>query len=294
MLRWLQKKLPKVATLWAKLCAIAVGAHATLLFLLFFVYKGNFSDLKLEINANCDKNALVVFMPFKKTADNRSSGSTCPKGLRRTSKKNQPAKKSIKSKVEKIDKGPTSLAAPKKANSKIKVKKAEKKTAKKEAIKQDKKKDIKDKEVVKPAKPEEPKKIEPIKPEEPVKEEPIAPIVEDIKTTSTEVAQEIDATMEEQNIRYIGQAELDAMCLQEGLTAAISQYWKPPVGVAKNCVCELLIVVDWQGKAKDLNVQKPSGSAMYDVSTRSAALMTEYPKGLWGKSFTVAFKPSLR
>lgn len=303
MLRWLQKKLPKVATLWAKLCAIAVGAHVTLLFLLFFVYKGNFSDLKLEINANCDKNALVVFMPFQKTVHNKSTG--------RSGKQSEKSNKASKAKVRKqekteapkvskiIEKGPTSLAAQKPIKPIIKKPKKTK-AAKKEVIKVDKKKEI--------IKPKEPKKVEEVKPKpkkideikpiipEPIKQDvPVKedPIIDDVLATSTDV-QEIDINAQDQNIRYIGQAELDAMCLQEKLSSAIAQHWSPPVGVAKNRVCELLIVVDWQGKVKDINVQKASGSAMYDVSTRTAALAAEYDKQFWGKSFCVTFKPSLR
>lgn len=194
--------------------------------------------------------------------------------------------------LAKAEKVPTSIAQEKKVS-----------TPKKPIIKQKakkKKESLKSKQVSKvEPKKEEIKKEIPKKevPKEEIKETPKAEEknkeLQDLKPTDTNVSETAELP-EGTNIRYIGQAELDAMCIQGELSQAISQHWRPPVGIAKNKVCELTLVIDWQGKIKDIKVQKTSGAAMYDVSARQAALAAEYPKALWGKACTITFKPSLR
>jgi len=314
MLLWLQKKLPKVANLWIKLIGIATGMHIVLLFALFFIYKGDYSSLNIEINSNIDKDALVVFLPFQKKAVNKSSGkkgtgrkSTASKATQqKTAQQKAPSTKQTPTvaKVATIapTKVPTSIvdncaSCKKKPNKTVKkktlakkdAKKSEKKVtpapvAQKKEVPQEKVKpqETPKKEIVEEKK--ESPKIEEVKKEEPI----IKDVAQDVMPTNTLDETSNDAN--DQNIRYIGQADLDAMCIQESLSMAISQHWKPPVGVSKDRVCELTIVIDWQGNIKDIKVQKSSGAAMYDVSARSAAKAAQYPQALWGKTCTITFK----
>jgi len=299
MLRWLHQKLPKAAKLWIKLCSIACGMHLCLLFLLFFIYKGDSVDLSFSIQKNLDANALVVFMPFHKKiqqSSHTSGGKKTQAKSAASSAPKTPAQKPLL--LAKAEKTPTSIIEEKKACPPKKSKPKAKPKTKKEPAKKDKK--IEDKKIDAPHKKEEIKKEEPKKIEEAKKEEPkieekkqVEPIkndvAQDIKTTDTHVPEHPDSPYGE-NIRYIDQAELDAMCLQDSLSHAIGQHWKPPVGVPKSKVCQLMLVIDWQGKIKDIKVEKSSGAAMYDVSARQAALAAEYPKGLWGKACTITFK----
>ena len=67
---WLQKKLPKVLTLWAKLLLFTSGMHLVFLFVMLFLYKGDAGQFAFEINTAIDANAVVVFLPLQKKAKN--------------------------------------------------------------------------------------------------------------------------------------------------------------------------------------------------------------------------------
>lgn len=228
--------------------------------MLFFVYRGDFSGLRIDINAQAyDPDAMVVFLPLQKKVVQQQNKKSKLKRAAINNERDKEIKKKIEKKV--AQKSPTMLAQA------IAKKVVPKKKLEKKPVVQEKK-------VI-----EEPKQE--------IKEE-VVPQQEEIKEVTTPLPQQVEA--EGSNIRYMGQHDLDAMQMQDYISSEIGAHWKPPVGIANNVMCEINIVVNWQGMLQDVRIVTPSGSAMYDVSARSAVLAMQFPKWLWGKEFIISFK----
>jgi len=74
------------------------------------------------------------------------------------------------------------------------------------------------------------------------------------------------------------------------LQTAVSDSWKPPVGISDECVCDVLVMLDAQGNAKEIKVVKSSGVLIYDIAARNALQDAKMPKWAYGKSITISFK----
>ncbi|MCX5922534.1 MAG: TonB C-terminal domain-containing protein [Candidatus Dependentiae bacterium] len=294
---WLQKKLPKVLTLWAKLFIFTTGIHAGLLFVMLFMYKGDSAHYAFSINQAIDADAVVVFLPLQKKVYNAPRGkkggrgkSACAAQAKPVAKPAAPVEKAAKETTVATPAEPKKVIAPKKS----KTETAQDATSKKDKAKKNKQEKVKVPEKVKEKlvekvveKPAE-KVVEKL-PEEELKKEELQPlVVPDMAATGTqESSTEGDGSP---NIRYVGQDDLDAMYMQDAVIQEVAQHWRPPVGISKDRVCVTTITIDWNGKVKKIKIDTPSGVPMYDISTRSAALATQYPKSLWGKECTITFK----
>jgi len=217
------------------------------------MYKGDYFSYNITVSrAHIDSGAPVIFLPFHKVVSNPYS----PR-LRRTG---QPVKAKPKAKK-------ATVVAQAKPQKKIETKKKKpKKEVKKVA--ENKKSSPQTKSVKKKvtqAKPV-PKKIE--KPQ----------VVQSVQPIS------------EQAPVYVGQVQMEALRMQDEMHAVISEHWKPPVGLSKDLVCVLKILVDWNGAVKQTTVHESSGVLVYDVSARTAVAHASAPKSTYGKEFYITFK----
>ncbi|MCK5632913.1 TonB C-terminal domain-containing protein, partial [bacterium] len=92
---------------------------------------------------------------------------------------------------------------------------------------------------------------------------------------------------------YVGQEEMAALTMQKELQQEVGKCWRPPVGLPKDLVCILKVLVDWSGKVNQAAVQKGSGVLMYDISARTAVAKMQLQKKAYGKEFTITFKQQM-
>lgn len=104
--------------------------------------------------------------------------------------------------------------------------------------------------------------------------------------SSKDVAQEEDMDLD--HITFIGSHDLEIMQIKEQIQLEIVKYYKPPVGIAKTAVCELIVFIGRDGKAMRVHVKKGSGSMANDICARAALLKVQFPKEVIGKEITVA------
>lgn len=137
--------------------------------------------------------------------------------------------------------------------------------------------------VEKAEKPEIEKSVE-VLPEvkEPV-QEPVASLQEDV-SLEEKFAEDIDT----EHVTFVGRQDLEMIHMQEQIQVEVAKYWKPPIGIAKDAVCEVSVSVDTQGQAGNIRIVKSSGSFANDVCARAALLQVSYPKEIWGKEFTIS------
>lgn len=272
---WLQRNLPRSIHVWAKLCLFSTTFHLTLLFIIFFIYKGESGGFNFEITKGLlNSDAPVMFMPLHKRIAQKNAGKS--------------GKNLKKSEVLKAQE-----AAPvQEKNTKTKEKKAEMSTT---VVSSDKKKDLAKKKAqqleAEKKKAEAAKKIElekKMKEEADAKaKEAEAKKLEEIAKAKVNTAEHIDA---QDDIRYMGRQDLDALQMQEFVGAEVGQHWNPPIGVPEDVACEIKLIVDWEGKLKDIKMLKSSEVVIYDVSARNAVKKMSFPKWLWGKEFSITFK----
>lgn len=88
-------------------------------------------------------------------------------------------------------------------------------------------------------------------------------------------------------ISFVGSHDLEMIQINEQIQLEIVKYYKPPVGISKKAVCELVVVVGFAGKAERVTVKKGSGSMANDICARAALLKVTFPKEVIGKEIIV-------
>ena len=89
------------------------------------------------------------------------------------------------------------------------------------------------------------------------------------------------------NVTFVGYRELEKLQLQSKIQQAIETFWSPPVGMAKNTVCELQVVIDASGKVAHAKVLKSSKIMAFDLAARAAIHRTKFPKDVWDKQISI-------
>ena len=266
---WLRKKLPKSFQLWSKLTGYVGALHLVVLFGLFFVYKGDNHSLSFTLNRHIDLSAAVVFLPLQKRA-----------GIANVAGNNQkPAQAAEQPVIKKAEEKAPKTAKAKKESSYAKATEDKKATTCMATAPSKKKAKSKPKKLVAQKKEEPKKEIEP---------EPEAKKVEELLPLAT-TADVANAQVGTENIQYLGQLDLEALQMHNAINDEVGQHWSPPPGISKNAMCELNVIVGWDG-AINFSIKESSGIPMYDVSVRSAMLKVAFPKQLWGKEFSIVFK----
>lgn len=251
MLRWQLLNRDKKEYIALQLVLLSLVAHTLCGVMLFFLYRHDSAVINLHLNASVPTHAASVMMVATTQEQLRSS---------------QQHQKSGRSMVESAQKNiqnasTTAIVATKSAPKKVipvqekKTKPAEKTRPKQSVVQAEK---IEKKEVSKKI----PKKDEKILTSKKLEEQK-TPVV------------------------YGTAREVEMRRQQEVLTQEITQYWKPPVGVAAGCACHITFTVNWQGELADVAITEPSGVLMYDLAARSAIYTMKMPEWAKGKTFTV-------
>ena len=89
---------------------------------------------------------------------------------------------------------------------------------------------------------------------------------------------------------YIGRDQADLLELQELIQQEAALQWRPPVGFAKELVCILKVLIDWQGAVASVVVEQSSGVLAYDSSARMAVAHMQIPRGAYTKELCITFK----
>ena len=254
MLLWQWKNAHKKYIIWGHLAAGAFIIHLFFGFLLFFYCRYGTTHIILTMKRN------VSFIPVT------FSGSPMrPRRAVETIKVPVPVQKKKKSK--KITPRKTSVVKAKPVEKKV-TKKATppKKVVEKKEIKKivsEKKKEIQ--EVAKPVIEKVPEVVQQVAMPLP------ALAVQDL------LPQEVDAGM--QSVNY-EQAELYAL---------VAKQWTPPVGIAKDKVCEVSADIGWNQEITKVWISEKSGILMYDIAARKAVMQTQFPLWTRGKTITIRF-----
>jgi hypothetical protein len=93
------------------------------------------------------------------------------------------------------------------------------------------------------------------------------------------------------NISFVGSRDLEKIRMRDQIYERVLHFYKPPVGIAKHVVCELLVQVGYDGKAVRVVVTKSSGSMAHDICARAALLQVTFFKEVYGKEFTIELGP---
>ena len=157
---------------------------------------------------------------------------------------------------------------------------------KKQSVAKQKQKQAKKATVVVQEKPKKKKEVKKIV-EKKVAQKKSAPAPKKMEKPS--VAQSVQKNIEQAPV-YVGRVQMEALRMQDEMHAAMSEHFKPPVGLAKDLVCVLKILVDWNGTIKQTMVHESSGVLMYDISARTAVAHATAPKSTYGKEFCITFK----
>lgn len=296
MLHSQHKNVRNRLNLWLKLGLICTAAHVVALGMLLFVYKDSVIDLALTIRAAQLNNALDVIwvreLPAGARAGQAKKGGASQKqspaasknkqkserpktALKEVVEKKAPVKKGAKGKSEQAKKNQKKKTEPKKPE----PKKIEPKKIEPKKVEPEKKPEVKEAKAIE--KPEI-KKIEPA----PVEHQQVSEIFADQNVN------QIDADLEGLNFQVYGShRELEAMQQFQELQQEMARCWHPPVGIAAHVFCQIAVSYDWDGKLVSMEMVKPSGILMFDVSSRNAVSQMEAPKFVRGKTFTITFKP---
>ncbi len=291
MLHWRRKvrRGLKRYFFWGKLLVVSFLTHSFLLFFILFLYKGHFFSYNVTVNSKLlQSGAPVIFLPFCKRVASKT-------GVVVSSPKKVIKKIVVKPKIKKqttltAQSKPKKKETPKKSLKKQKTKKVAKKIekTKKNTSKKEEKKVVKNKKI-KTENKKVVKKKKPIKTvDNKTEKKPIKKLQGNLKKVD-HVQQEVEGL----SPVYVGQEEMAALTMQKELQQEVGKCWRPPVGLPKDLVCILKVLVDWSGKVNQAAVQKGSGVLMYDISARTAVAKMQLQKKAYGKEFTITFKQQM-
>jgi hypothetical protein len=267
MLHWRRKVLRKSRRLlfWAKLFLFSFVAHGVFLFSILFLYKGHYFSYNVIMNTKfLHTGTSVVFMPFKKEINKQQIGQKIQR------------KKTIKQSRKKKS---TTLASLLKRKKQI-----EKKTIAKKLKKKKKQAVVAQKKKIFPK--ENKKKTKKIAQRKHQKKVPTKKRNKSVQT----VARKNKAAKAAQEQIYVGRVEMEALRMQDEMQREVSKHWSPPVGLSKDLICVLQVLVDWNGKIAETKVAQSSGVLMYDISARTAVAHMQLQKWAHGKEFNITFK----
>jgi len=284
---------PRQRKLWTRLLFCSCWLHGILCVLLFVVYHGSQVDVHVIVSKpSPDSQVQIRFVPLAKSIKQRKQvgkSGVQKKQAQKKQKKQVIQKKVSKPVVKKTSKSPAKLPLPLRQGYAGQVDKlGANGVGKKAAV---------IKQAVKPA-----EKPKPLLQPSPVRPEFIEGGIEE-RASAQEIKQEVvpekevvknepekESVQDDPEILYIGQAERDAILMQELIQQEIEERWRPPVGLSKELVCDIKVVVGWNGKAERVEIEKASGVLVYDIQARATVLAMNFPKLACGKQLCMHFK----
>lgn len=254
MLPWQHVLHNKKVQSWALIIASSALLHLIFLLILFVWYRDALSYLNVCVHADMTQNGIpVIIMPFeKRVAITPAKKVNAPAKAAKPVKKAAPKTVMVQEKQIKVVK----TEPIKQIKEKSKAVKIE---PKKEVKKQDEKKELKKEEVI-----------------------PVAPVEQ-----KSELAVRPESVPE---AIYVGRDQADLLELQELIQQEATLQWRPPVGFAKELVCILKVLIDWQGAVASVVVEQSSGVLAYDSSARMAVAHMQIPRGAYTKELCITFK----
>ncbi|MGZ6250684.1 MAG: hypothetical protein ACXWL2_01520 [Candidatus Chromulinivorax sp.] len=118
------------------------------------------------------------------------------------------------------------------------------------------------------------------------------PLQAPVQNVALEVVKQSDILEQEvidlSNVVFVGSQDLEMMQIKEQIELQLIKFYKPPVGIKKDAVCELSVTIGKSGKAEKVMVKKSSGSIANDLCAKAAALKAIYPKQVCGKEIIIA------
>lgn len=125
--------------------------------------------------------------------------------------------------------------------------------------------------------------------------EPIKPPIEStqtsIETQNNVVSNNSGADAPDNNIVYVGQAEMEALQLQEFIQNEMAAHWTPPAGIRSDAQCIVKIIVSHDGKNNQIVLEQPSKILLFDSAAKRAASHLQPPQWAYGKEILITFKP---
>jgi len=306
MWHWRQNQLKRIS-FFSKLLVLSGCMHLLLVFMLMFLYRGS-TPMHVDVSAQSMNPAKVVFVPLHKSLRVISRGKNLQaQGAAAKQQNKLAAKKSVvKPAVAKMPKR-TALAVvkpPKKQSKKVAFNEKKSKTksakAEKKKIEVAQKKSEPAEPEIKPEKKQVAKTTEPEAPEVKPEKQQVAQVPEQIVTAVDIAESEVllniktadgnSASAELDDVLYVGRDEMEALEMQTLIQAEVEKHWSCPVGLANDLMCDVRVLVDWDGTAKEVEVIKTSQILMYDIQARSAVLAMTFPESARGKEIIVHFQ----
>jgi len=276
---WQQKSMQKRYLLWAKLLLISCSFHLVFFLWLFFLHHDPLFDIAITVDSRLfgQRGTPVLFVPFK------SKGTVRAGNVAGLVQRSFPMGEQKKKK--------TSIQQTKKSKCKVEV--PQKKQAKKPTVKNKEQKSVKQKKTnVRKLKAK-----QTVSTKKEIKKE--AKNVVAVKNKPTKIQNKMMPSKianvnavrnKNQGVVEVNYLEVEAYRRQVLLQEELAKCWKRPIGVPHYCVCQIKVVVNWDGIVKKLDVAKSSGVLMYDVAARSALQTMKMPTWSKGKSLTITFR----
>jgi len=326
MWSWLPKNVRRRIAFWGRLILFSSMLHTVFLFFLFVVYKGETAVYTVNIKRSILKSGVpIIFMPLKKVVgkSNLNKNIVVNKTSvlqKQASKKKKIIKQSAKKKVSAKKKAVSVVSKPKKKTTVKKKSVPEKKSMPKKLVKkkilrqaqderekptpkkkrQEKEIENKKKELQKKSDKQK-EKPKDIKQEKRVVEKKIAEKETVKKHISAEKKEKVpikeknhqpivqESVVPKQEAIYIGRHELDALYMEQAIKDEVSKHWRPPLGLPKDLLCTINVLVGWDGSIKNVVVSQSSGVLMYDISARNTLSKLELPRWSRGKEIKIIF-----
>ncbi len=285
---WQQRKLLKKRIFLSKLFLISSILHLIFLLVLFFVYNDSFLSYHIEINkALLNPDVQIIVLPLHKVA---------PKSVSCAQMSNQvkaspqgPSKHTV---MHEVKKQQTTLTQ----KEPVQPKKQQLQQPKTVQPKKDKPEKLPAKKVAQTA----PKKSESNKTKQEKATKAITkknnkqPLKQNEKqgvlAQKQNRTQQKPVQAEDKQIVYVGSQELEALQMHDAVQKEVVHHWKPPVGLSKELVCQIKMLINWEGNLETITVAQSSGVLLYDIAARSAVQKVSLPKWAWGKEFAITFK----
>tara|TARA_Y100000588_G_scaffold395118_1_gene520086 strand:- start:66 stop:854 length:789 start_codon:yes stop_codon:yes gene_type:complete len=116
---------------------------------------------------------------------------------------------------------------------------------------------------------------------------------EQVVTTKEQQQKTIEKQIETSDISlddvtFVGYEQLDTLTTQHTIQHRLQQHFRPPVGIAKDVSCDLLVQVSDAGKAVSVKIQRSSNILVYDAAARVAIYKVTFPQEVWNKKITIS------
>jgi TonB family protein len=93
-----------------------------------------------------------------------------------------------------------------------------------------------------------------------------------------------------ENTLFVGQQEMDALSQYQEIQAQMKEHWAPPIGMAPDLECVIMLTIDKMGVVTQMKVEKSSGVLLFDTAARKAVKKMVAPAWAYDKELSLTFK----